>query len=296
MRQAAIAYQNLVLARASMAISDQLATDASTFQMIASARAEVGLGSGADVARAQTELARAEQTRIRARAGWEDTSIHLATMLRWPTNVLIDPDQDDIHAIALISNADTERLVQSATSSRPDLRAAEKRATAASKENTAAWWDLLGPDLDVGVRERFIATDDKSLDDTFIAYAFVGFSFDFSEAGRIRSASGKKHSMEIRAEALSEQVRADVHRALSQVRAARAAIPQARIEVESAERGYAIQRDRFEAGTGLGLEIIEAQNAKARARLSAVEAVLRLNAAQVALAAATGHLTPDLFE
>ena len=220
----------------------------------------------------------------------------MSTILRWPTDVLIDPEQNDLHAIALISDADTERLVKSAASSRPDLRAAEKRALAASEENTAAWWDLLGPDLDVGVRERFVGTDDESLDDTFIAYAFVGFSFDFSEAGQIRTASGQKHSMTVRAEALSERVRADVHRALSQVRAARSAIPQARIEVESAELGYVIQRDRFEAGTGLGLEVIESQNAKARARLSAVEAVLRLNAAQVALAAATGHLTPDLFE
>ena len=245
---------------------------------------------------APAELARAEQTRIRAQAGWEEASIRLATLLRWPTHVAIDPAQRDVVAIALIDDTDTYRLVESAATSRPDLEAAKKRASAASKEESAAWWDFLGPDLDLGLRERFIGTDDESLNDTFIAYGFVGFSFDFSEAGRVRSASGHTRSMTIRAEALSEQVRADVHRALSQVRAARAAIPQARIEVEAAERGYAIQRDRFEAGTVLGLEVIESQNAKARANLSAVEAVLRLNAAQVELAAATGHLSPDLFD
>lgn len=296
MLQAALAYQDLVLTRASMAISDQLRTDASTFHDIASARAEVGLSSGADVARAGTELARAEQTRIRARSGWEEASIRLGALLRWPTDIAIDPAQRDVRAIALLDDNDADRLVQSAAISRPDLEAAEKRASAASKEESAAWWNFLGPDLDLGVRERFIGTDDKSLDDTFIAYGFVGFSFDFSEAGQVRSAAGRTHSMAIRAEALSEQVRADVHRALSQVRAARAAIPQARIEVETAERSYAIQRDRFEAGSGLGLEVIESQNAKARANLSAVEAVLRLNAAQVGLAAATGHLSPDLFD
>ncbi len=296
MRQAALAYQDLVLARSSMAIADQLAADASTFYEIARARVEVSLGSGADVARAQSERARAEQARIRARAGWEETSIRLARLLHWPTEVLINPQQRDVRTVNLINADDPDLLVRSAALSRPDLRAAKKRASAASQEERAAWWNFLGPDLDLSVRERVIGTDEVSLEDALVAYAFVGFSFDFSEAGRVRSASGQTRSMAIRAKALSEAVRADVHRALSQLRTARAAIPQARLEVEAAERGYVIQRDRFEAGTGLGLEVIESQNAKARARLSAVEALLRLNAAQVELAAATGLLSPTLFD
>jgi len=148
----------------------------------------------------------------------------------------------------------------------------------------------------MSLRERFIGTDDVSLDDALASYDLVGFSLDFSEAGRVRSASGEQRSMAIQVKALSEQVRADVRIALSKIRAARSVIPQARAEVEAAEDGYAIERDRVEAGNGLGLEVIESQNAKARVRLSAVEAILRLNAAQIELAAATGHLTMDLFE
>jgi len=52
---------------------------------------------------------------------------------------------------------------------------------------------------------------------------------------------------------------------------------------------------RFEAGTGLGIEVIEAQNAEARARLELAEAIVRYNLAQIELAASIGHLTPELL-
>ncbi|MFW5876856.1 MAG: sigma factor [Myxococcota bacterium] len=52
-------------------------------------------------------------------------------------------------------------------------------------------------------------------------------------------------------------------------------------------------RARFEAGTGLGIEVIEAQTALAVARLDLVQAVIQYNVSQVRLAAAVGHLTPD---
>jgi len=52
---------------------------------------------------------------------------------------------------------------------------------------------------------------------------------------------------------------------------------------------------RFDAGTGSGLEVIQSQNMKARAKLTFVEQILRFNAAQIELAAAIGHLSPELF-
>jgi len=52
---------------------------------------------------------------------------------------------------------------------------------------------------------------------------------------------------------------------------------------------------RFDAGTGSGLEVIQSQNMKARAKLSFIEQILRFNAAQIELAAAIGHLSPELF-
>jgi len=69
----------------------------------------------------------------------------------------------------------------------------------------------------------------------------------------------------------------------------------ARAKVNAAERSYAIELARFDAGTGSGLEVIQSQNMKARAKLTFVEQILRFNAAQIELAAAIGHLSPELF-
>ena len=63
----------------------------------------------------------------------------------------------------------------------------------------------------------------------------------------------------------------------------------------AAERSYAIELARFDAGTGSGFEVIQSQNMKARAKLTFIEQILRFNAAQIELAAAIGHLTPELF-
>lgn len=79
------------------------------------------------------------------------------------------------------------------------------------------------------------------------------------------------------------------------VQAAREAIPPARAEVDAAERSYAIELARFDAGTGSGLEVIQSQNMNARAKLTFIEQILRFNAAQIELAAAIGHLGPELF-
>ena len=79
----------------------------------------------------------------------------------------------------------------------------------------------------------------------------------------------------------------------AEVSAAADAMPEANQGVRAAGRSHRIQLARFKAGTGLGLEVIEAQNAEARARLSLVTAILRYNAAQLRLLAASGLLDPD---
>lgn len=46
---------------------------------------------------------------------------------------------------------------------------------------------------------------------------------------------------------------------------------------------------------GVSFDVIQSQNMKARAKLTFIEQILRFNAAQIELAAAIGHLSPELF-
>jgi len=293
--QAGLGYLDLVLAHASFLIAERLVTDAERFLGITQARTQAEIGSGADVARAEAETARARQTALRARGRWEQASVRLAVLLRWDPNDLLVPADRELQPTPLVDESHGQELRVEAEQARPDLRATHARAEAASRLATARWWELLGPELDAGIRERLIGTELNDLNNTTLAHVFLGFSFDFGEIARLRTAQGEARAARVRQQALREQVHGEVAAAMAEVRTARETIPQAQAGVEAAQRSYRIQLDRFQAGTGLGLEVIEAQNAQARARRELAEAIVRYNLAQVELAATIGHLAPEMF-
>jgi len=293
--QAGLGYLDLVLAHASFLIAESLVADAERFLGITQARAQAEIGSGADVARAEAETARARQTALRARGRWEQASVRLAVLLRWNPGELLVPADRKLQPRPLVDESHGQDLRAEAEQARPDLRATHARAEAASRLATARWWELLGPELNAGVRERLIGRELNDLNNTTLAYVFLGFSFDFGEIGRLRTAEGEARAAHVRQQALRERVHGEVAAAIADVRTARETIPQAQAGVEAAERSYRIQLDRFQAGTGLGLEVIEAQNAQARARRELAEAIVRYNLAQVELAATIGHLAPEMF-
>jgi len=295
MLQAALSYQDIALTRASMAIATQLVQDAQRFYDIANARAVAEIASGADVARAEAALARAQRTEIQARAFWKSASIRLAQLLRWDLTELLTTGDEEIGLDPVIDDASEANLTGEADRARPDVQAAKKRAEGGAIRTKQRWWDLLGPEVDASIGGRLLGTQMAHLGPTLIGYAFIGVSFDFEKGGRIRTAKANAKALQFRAEATSEQADADIETAMVNVQAAREAIPPARAEVDAAERSYAIELARFDAGTGSGLEVIQSQNMKARAKLSFIEQILRFNAAQIELAAAIGHLSPELF-
>jgi outer membrane protein TolC len=295
MLQAALSYQDIALTRASMAISTQLVQDARRFYDIANARAVAEIASGADVARAEAALAQARRTEIQARAFWKAASIRLAQLLRWDLAQLLTTGDKEIGIDPVVDDASEATLTGEAERARPDVQAAQKRAEGGTIRAKQQWWDLLGPEVDASIGGRLLGTEMSHLAPTLIAYAFVGVSFDFEQGGRIRTAKANAKALQVRAEATSEQADADIETAMVNVQAAREAIPPARAEVDAAERSYDIELARFDAGTGSGLEVIQSQNMKARAKLTFIEQILKFNAAQIELAAAIGHLSPELF-
>jgi outer membrane protein TolC len=295
MLQAALSYQDIALTRASMAIATQLVQDARRFYDIANARAVAEIASGADVARAEAALAQAQRAEIQARAFWKAASIRLAQLLRWDLSELLTTGDEEIGLEPVVDDASEANLTGEAQRARPDVQAAKKRAEGGTIRTKQQWWDLLGPEVDASIGGRLLGTQMAHLGPTLIGYAFVGVSFDFEKGGRIRTARGNAKALQFRAEATSEQAGADIETAMVNVQAAREAIPPARAEVDAAQRSYAIELARFDAGTGTGLEVIQSQNMQARAKLTFIEQILRFNAAQIELAAAIGHLSPELF-
>ncbi|MFN2376040.1 MAG: TolC family protein, partial [Candidatus Binatia bacterium] len=237
--------------------------------------------------------ARARQRRIRARGVWESASVTLALLLRWPTDRLLLPvdAQGGAHVASGIY-ADDAALREQALRSRPDLAARDEARKAADNRLSAAWWDILSPDLDAGIQQRLTGTDVDDLDPTTLSYVFLRFTFSIEEIGRLRTARAEADRARWRQGEARDRVLADVDRARAQLRALADLIPEARIAAAAAERSHRAEVARFEAGTGLGIEVIEAQNSRARARLELEETLLRHQAAQMEMAAAVGRLRP----
>ena len=293
--QAAIGYLDLALAFAEQQIANQLVEDGQRFVGITEARSQVEIGSGADVVRAQADVARARQQAIRAGARWEQASIRLAVLLRWSPDERLLPREPELRTDALIDTSASTELEEEALRSRPDLQAARARHNAREADTAAAWWQLLGPEIDAGLTERLFGRRLNNLDRTTLAYAFLRFSVGFDDVGRVREANALAEAAEIRERSLTDRVLGEIETALSRVSAAERVVPEARNAVKATQRSYDIQVARFEAGTGLGIEVIEAQNARAQAQQGLATAILRYNAAQLELAAAIGHLDPELL-
>lgn len=296
MLQGAVAYYDLLLASAALDVATTLQRDAESFLAIARARAAAEVGAGGDVARTEAEAAAARESATRARGRWEEASIRLSVLLRWPTEQWLRSAETEVAPSVLLQARDIEALQRGASAARPDLEAAAIRARGAAAERRAAWWDLLGPEIDAGVRGRFLGTEPSELGGGVSTYAVVGWSFDFGELGRLAASAGEARAAALRATALKERVAGEVAAAASRARTARQTIADASARLDAAARNHRIQAARFEAGTGLGIEVIDAQNALARARLGLAEAVVRFNVAQVELAASAGHLTSELVD
>ena len=80
-----------------------------------------------------------------------------------------------------------------------------------------------------------------------------------------------------------------------EIAAAADSIPLARSGLEAAETSRRLSLARFQAGTALLLEVLEAQDAVAHARLNLARAINAFNVAQVKLLAASGRIHRDLL-
>ncbi len=155
------------------------------------------------------------------------------------------------------------------------------------------WTHIFGPDIAVSVRERALATDSRNFGDTTMVTAFIGWTFRLADIGTARRARAEIREREVTVAAAEKRVEAEVHASVARARTLERSVEQAHKGLGAAEQSHRIQLARFEAGSALGVEVVQAQNAVARARLELVDTILRFNAEHVNLLALTGHLDPD---
>lgn len=120
--------------------------------------------------------------------------------------------------------------------------------------------------------------------------ATAAWRFSVSAVGDLKAAGAAEQSVALEAERRIDLVRAQVVRERQASKAFAELIPRADQQVAAADEALRLTRSNLEAGTMTTLDVLQADDAAAQARVRYAEAIVRYNQSQSNLAAALGLL------
>jgi outer membrane protein TolC len=291
-------YFALTGAQAEVAIAEDALAHARAFEEVAASRERNRIGLRVDTLRAQAQVAGARQDLIVAEERARIASIRLATILKLDATVTLRTAETEVRPITFVSPETTpERLIATALENHPDIRAADRRVRAADLEDDAAHYGPFIPTFRAGVggSDGGLGYDGphlSELKDREDYYAGIELRFTglgFGEIARARATSARLRAEKVRAEDVRERVVGDVLEAREVVRARNAAIEVALDELRAADEARKIAQKRLEQGTGLGIDVLAADESRTRAATHVVEAIVGYNSAQYQLLARVGE-------
>lgn len=287
-------FYQLALGRIGEHIARQRVIDGEQFVTITSARERAGVGLGADVVRAEASLAESRSELVQARNLWETVSTDLAVVLRLDPATLLDPAGDRIRPLDLLPDMAALNVEERARR-RPEVKALEEREAAASRRARSAWWDVASPEVNGIYRETFIGEEFDNLKEGRKYGVFLGWTLSLEKLGRVSKRRREKKVAELRVQRAAERAAGEAHIALKEVEASRERLPLANEGLDAAERNHRISLARFRGGTAIALEVLDAQDVLAKARLDLARSIVDYNLAQVRLLATSGIIKQDLL-
>src|SRR5271163_2375349 len=248
-----------------------------------------GVGTGIDTLRANVELQNEKQRLIEAQADRERSLYGLSRILN------LDPRQV-IELADSLSFFDTpqpemEPSIESALDQRQEWKALASQIKAAELQKKEAWDSRL-PNLRVDGDWAYLGTHPN---DAVSTYTFVAsVNMPVFTGGRIH-AEIVRSDLEIQ---LLQQQQDDLRNSIAlDVKTALINLTSARNEVQVANLGIKLSteevdqaRDRFRAGVANNIEVIQAQDALARANDNQIAALYRFNQAHADYARSIGQM------
>lgn len=285
-------YYDLVEAQARVKVAEKAVSDSKTLLHIAEVLKKEGISPGAEVVRAQTKIASDEQALIRAQNEFREASINLALTLKLDSSVTLFPQDKEIKQITLVNpEIRLDELINAAFEKHPELRRAGKEIKASEAEKSGAWLNALGPQVLLEAQVSGIGRDFGNIGEREIYQALVGVRISASSYGQIKAASARLGRAQVLEERTREQIRARVIKAHDEVLSGKEEIIPAQKEVEAAEGSLKLSQVRFKRGLGLAVEVIQAEDALASARLNYIKAIVDYNKAQTRLLNALGEIS-----
>ncbi len=192
-----------------------------------------------------------------------------------------------------------EDMLVTAVRYRPDLQAVRTLVSAAQADKGATLWGGLGPQVQATrtfqpAPPAATVADTMYRQQTYVATG--GFNLSAQIFGRIKTAIANAKLAGLDLDLQLDKVRAAVVSAHQASITAAKLIPIAGQEVASAEEALRLTQQDLRTGTGLTIDVLQAENAAEKARLRRATAMVRYNQAQINLLAALGLIDQTNME
>lgn len=299
-RLAAVQYYDIVMAQAQVSTAQRAMKEAEELLRIERLKLKVGTGLPADELRAEAALAGRRQNLLTALSSFYNASVALTVTLRLDPTVMLAPKAGAVRATALVrEDLSIDDMLVAAVRFRPDLEAVRILLEAAEADKGATIWGGLGPQIQAsrtyappapafGYPPAGGALTKDTLYRQPRYQANAGFNWSLATFGRIRTATANVNIASLEIDRHLDQVQASVVTAHQASVVAKKAIPIAQQQVRSAEEALRLTQKNLSAGTGLLIDVLQAQDAADQARLRYASAVVQYNQSQIDLLAALG--------
>ena len=253
---------------------------------------EAGRTARFQVLRDETELANVQQMIAMAESRAQIAIVALKTTLGVDLESAVELADRLEHVPVTVS---VEEGVRRAAEAQPEIRAAAKQREAAEAEVRAAYGNYF-PQVSLSYMYDWASLKNRSESRTSEEGYSVGVVvtlpvFDgFLRENALRTAKAK-HDRAVQAEGLARQrVAKEVNEAALMFGAADKSVEASRRGLDQAEEEFRVTMERFRAGRGIQLEVLDAQVALTRARFNVVSALAEYRSAHALWLRAMGQI------
>jgi outer membrane protein len=290
-----IAYFTWLRARGSVVVAEQSFIVARAHQKDAENQFSVGNASKADVLRAQTAVSAAELAVERAKSAVVITERQVRIATHAKEDETLEPGES-LDSTLPPAPQNPRDLVSQAQAARPEIKSVDKNATAARKladlqlanklPSVSGFGDVTYANPN---QRRFPQTQDWF--PTWALGAQVTWSpNDLAAAGPATAdAEARAAALDAQKSVVRDGIELEVTQAYQAVLEADTAIGTTTRQLESAEEGYRVARELFNAGRGTSTTLIDSEQALAQTRFEHLNAKVDARLARIRLDHALGR-------
>ncbi len=296
LRDASVAYLELVRAEHGMAIAKRALENTENLATLTRQYSETGQGLESDHQRMEAELAiRRDQLAIQQESV-QVASARLAQVLHADPSVLITTGEPAVTALDIMAVEDSAAsYVALGLSRRPELREQKHLVCEAVERLNREKYAPLVPSVLLGMSYggmggglgNSIINSNSRWDADAVAYWEIRNMGFGDQAARGETASAARQA-QMREVALLDRVAREVVEAHTQVVLRKQRLELSRKGIVAAERSYELNQQRIANAQGLPIEVLQSIQALANAHRAYLNAVIDYNIAQFELSRATG--------